>query len=140
MTSGINHSRLRHRSSCFEILEGIGLYRCTQVLRPGGPGAVAISIRGHACDADNLHLEDSSRLMLRIDASMVSSNGHDQARSTNETSSYSMTEVRNILRKSPFCNDWLRHTRDPYLYLNACDVVIESLPVTHSLQSSDSNL
>lgn len=90
------HSQPRHRSSCFEILEGIGLYRCTQVLRPGGPGAVAMSIRGHTSDLDSLHLGDPFGLMLPIDASMVSSNSHDQARSTNETSSYSVTEAANV--------------------------------------------
>ena len=104
----------RHRSSCFDIVEGIGLYRCTQVLHLGGPGAVAVSIRGHAYDPGNLNLGDLSGLMLRIDASMVSLNGHDQARSTIETSSYSVTEARNISRKSSFCNDRPHGTHDPY--------------------------
>lgn len=37
------------------------MYLSTQVSRPGGPGAMAMSVRGHSSGPDSLHLGDPFR-------------------------------------------------------------------------------
>ena len=90
-----------------------------------------------ASDPEYVHLGNHVGLMLRIHASMVSSRGHDRARSTDKTSSSSVTKVGSILGESSFCNGWLYHAHGRFLYLNARDVVatfvVDMWPINNSL-------